>query len=68
MDISKVVFGFFVLLAATLNFGFFIGDISQPELHNAYELFAALLVSLIATAMKYGDRTHLGAVHLATAS
>ena len=38
MNLEKVVFGFFVLLAATLNFGFFIGDLGDPELHNAYEL------------------------------
>ena len=57
---------FFVLLAATLNFGFFIGDIGNPELHNIFELFAALVVSLIATVLKFGDRTQIGAVHLAT--
>jgi hypothetical protein len=34
--------------------------------HNIYELFAALAVSLIATVLKFGDRTHIGAVHLAT--
>jgi hypothetical protein len=26
VNLEKVVFGFFVLLAATLNFGFFVGD------------------------------------------
>jgi hypothetical protein len=66
LNLEKVVFGFFVLLAATLNFGFFIGDLSRPELHNIYELFAAVVVSLIATVLKFGDRTQLGAVHLAT--
>jgi Ca2+/H+ antiporter, TMEM165/GDT1 family len=66
MNLEKVVFGFFVLLAATLNFGFFIGDIDDPALHNVYELFAAIVVSLIATVLKFGDRTQLGAVHLAT--
>ena len=66
MNLEKVVFGFFVLLAATLNFGFFLGDISDPSLHNVYELFAALVVSLIATVLKFGDRTQIGAVHLAT--
>ncbi|RMB60345.1 DUF6394 family protein [Tessaracoccus antarcticus] len=66
MSLEKVVFGFFVLLAATLNFGFVIGDISNPEQHNIYELFAALAVSLIATVLKFGDRTQIGAVHLAT--
>ena len=66
MNLEKVVFGFFVLLAATLNFGFFIGDISKPELHNVYELFAAVVVNLVATVLKFGDRTQIGAVHLAT--
>ena len=66
MNLEKVVFGFFVLLAATLNFGFFLGDISNPELHNVYELFAAIVVNLIATVLKFGDRTQIGAVLLAT--
>ena len=66
MNLEKVVFGFFVLLAATLNFGFFIGDIQNPALHNRYELFGAVVVSLIATVLKFGDRTQIGAVHLAT--
>jgi hypothetical protein len=66
MNLEKVIFGFFVLLAATLNFGFFIGDLNNPDEHNIYELFAALAVSLIATVLKFGDRTQIGAVHLAT--
>lgn len=66
MDLEKVVFGFFVLLAATVNFGFFYGDIDDPAVHNVYELFAAVVVNLIATVLKFGDRTQIGAVHLAT--
>ena len=66
MNLEKVVFGFFVLLAATLNFGFFIGDIDRPELHNIYELMAAVVVNLIVTVLKFGDRTQMGAIHLAT--
>jgi hypothetical protein len=66
MNLEKVIFGFFVLLAATLNFGFFIGDIGDPSLHNVYELFAAVVVNLIATVLKFGDRTQIGAVQLAT--
>jgi hypothetical protein len=66
MNLENVVFGFFVLLAATLNFGFFVGDPSDPSLHNIYELFAAVVVNLIATVLKFGDRTQIGAVHLAT--
>jgi hypothetical protein len=66
VNLEKVIFGFFVLLAATLNFGFFVGDIADPALHNVYELFAAVVVNLIATVLKFGDRTQIGAVHLAT--
>ncbi len=66
MNLEKVVFGFFVLLAATLNFGYVIGDISDPDLHNVYELYAAVAVNIIATVLKFGDRTQIGAVHLAT--
>jgi len=35
-------------------------------MHSIYELFAAVVVNLIATVLKFGDRTQLGAVHLAT--
>jgi hypothetical protein len=66
VNLEKVVFGFFVMLAATLNFGFFVGDMSDPALHNHYELFLAIIVNLIATVLKFGDRTQIGAVHLAT--
>jgi hypothetical protein len=55
MNLEKVVFGFFVLLAATLNFGFFIGDLGNPELHNSYELYAAVVVNLIATVLKFDE-------------
>ena len=66
MNLEKVIFGFFVILACTLNFGFFIGDISTAELHHPAHLFAAVVINLIALVMKFGDRTHIGATHLAT--
>lgn len=66
MNLEKVVFGFFVLLAATLNFGFFIGDLTDARVHNVYELYAAVVVNIIATVLKFGDRTQIGAIHLAT--
>lgn len=66
MNLEKVIFAFFIVLALTVNFGFFLGDIDTPAHHNVYELFAAIVISLIATVLKFGDRTHLGAVLLAT--
>ncbi len=66
MNFEKVVFAFFIVLALTLNFGFFIGDMDNPSHHDGFELGAALAVSLIATIMKFGDRSQMGAVLLAT--
>lgn len=66
MNLEKVVFGFFIVFAATLNFGFFIGELDNPVHHDIYELFAAIVVNLIATVLKFGDRTQIGAIHLAT--
>lgn len=66
MNLEKVVFAFFIVLAMTLNFGFFYGNIGEAAHHDVYELYAAIVVSLIATVLKFGDRTHLGAVLLAT--
>lgn len=66
MNLEKVIFAFFIVLALTLNFGFFVGEIDNPIHHSIYELYAALVISLVATVLKLGDRTHLGAVLLAT--
>ena len=65
MNLPKVFFAFFIMLALTLNFGFVMGEIHNPAHHHVYELFAAIVVSLVATVMKFGDRTHMGAVLLA---
>jgi len=66
MNLEKVVFGFFIILALTLNFGFFIGEFDNPDHHNVYELFAVIVVNLIATVLKFGDRTQMGALLLAS--
>jgi hypothetical protein len=66
MNPEKVVFGFFIVLALTLNFGFFLGEIDDPDHHHVYELFAVVVVNLIATILKLGDRSQMGAVLLAT--
>ena len=66
MNLEKVVFSFFMILALTLNFGFFLGEIDNPDHHNLYEFFAVVVVNIIATVLKFGDRTQLGPLHLAT--
>ena len=50
----------------TINFGFFYGNPIVIEQHSAYELFAAIIVNLVATIFKFGDKTQLGSVLLAT--
>ena len=66
MNLEKVIFGFFIVLALTLNFGFFIGDIDNPDHHGIVELFLVVIVNLVATGLKLGDRSQIGAVLLAS--
>ncbi|MCZ6712186.1 MAG: DUF6394 family protein [Gammaproteobacteria bacterium] len=66
MNREKVIFGFFIVLALTLNFGFVIGEMDNPEHHSIIELFFVIVVNMIATVLKLGDRTQIGAVLLAT--
>jgi hypothetical protein len=66
MSTERVLFAFVVVLALTLNVGFTVGDLTEISQHNRYELFAAIVVSLIATVMKFGDRSPLGSTLLAT--
>lgn len=66
MNLEKVIFSFFMILALTLNFGFFYGEIDDAAHHNVYELFAVIVVNLIATIMKFGDKSQMGAMLLAT--
>lgn len=66
MSTERVLFAFVIVLALTLNVGFATGDLADIRHHNVYELFAALVVSLIATVMKFGDRSPLGSTMLAT--
>ena len=66
MNMHKIISGFFFILAMTINFGFFYGDPTILIEHSAFELFAAIVINLIATVLKLGDRTQLGSVLLAT--
>lgn len=66
MNSEKVISGFFIILALTLNFGFVVGDIDVIAYHSVYELVATIVVNLIATIMKLGDKTQTGSVLLAT--
>lgn len=66
MNSEKVISGFFIILALTLNFGFVYGDFDVMAYHSVYELVAAITVNIIATIMKLGDKTQTGSVLLAT--
>ncbi len=66
MNKEKVIFSFFMILALTLNFGFFYGEVDDPVHHNVYELFAVIVVNLVATVLKFGDKSQMGAMLLAT--
>ena len=66
MNLERVVFGFFIVLALALNVVFVIGDIENAEYHSIWVLTIAIFISLTATGLKLGDRTQVGAILLAT--
>jgi hypothetical protein len=66
MSIEKILFAFVIVLALTLNVGFVYGNPEVIAFHNPYELGLAIVVSLIATVMKFGERSLLGSTMLAT--
>jgi hypothetical protein len=66
MNLDKVISGFFIILAMTINFGFIYGDFDNMAHHSKYELFAAIVINVIATVLKLGDKTQVGSVLLAT--
>lgn len=67
MNLEKVVFGFFLILALTLNGAFVVGAEVQLVHGNSWIMFAAIVVNLIATILKLGDRSQQGALLLAAA-
>lgn len=65
MNLERVIFGFFIILALTFNFVFVIGEFDNPAHHGVWVLTIAILVNLIATGLKLGDRSQVGALLLA---
>ena len=65
MNLERVVFGFFIILALALNLGFVAGEIDNPAHHSPWLLVSALMVGLITSGLKLGDRSQLGALVLA---
>ncbi len=65
MNLERVTFGFFIILALTFNLVFVLGDVDDPKHHDVWILTIAILVNLIATGLKLGDRSQVGALLLA---
>ena len=66
MNLEKVIFGFFIVLALSLNVAFVFGELAESGHHSLWMLFTALLASLFTTGLKIGDRTQIGAITLST--
>lgn len=66
MNLERVVFGFVIILALSFTFAFVIGDIDKVSHHNVWILTVAILINLIATGLKLGDRSQVGALLLAS--
>jgi hypothetical protein len=66
MNLERVVFGFVIILALTFTFAFVMGNIDNASHHNVWLLTIAILINLIATGLKLGDRSQVGALLLAS--
>lgn len=66
MNMERVIFGFVIILALTFTFAFVMGDIDNPSHHSVWMLTIAILINLIATGLKLGDRSQVGALLLAS--
>jgi len=66
MNLERVVFGFVIILALSFTFAFVMGDIDNANHHNVWILTIAILINLIATGLKLGDRSQVGALLLAS--
>jgi hypothetical protein len=66
MNLERVIFGFVIILALSFTFAFVMGDINNASHHNVWLLTIAILINLIATGLKLGDRSQVGALLLAS--
>jgi hypothetical protein len=66
MNLERVVFGFVIVLALSFTFAFVLGDIDKTSHHNVWILTIAILINLVATGLKLGDRSQVGALLLAS--
>jgi hypothetical protein len=66
MNLERVIFGFITILALSFTFAFFIGEIDKAGHHNVWILTIAILINLVATGLKLGDRSQVGALLLAS--
>ena len=56
MDLSKVGYGFLIILTLTLNFSFFLGDYDNTEHHQFLLLLAAACMNVISVYYIFQDR------------
>ena len=63
MNLERVVFGFVIILALSFTFAFVMGDIDNASHHNVWVLTVAILINLIATGLKLGDRSQPYLLH-----
>jgi hypothetical protein len=66
MNLERVLFGFVIILALSFTFAFVMGGIDDASHHNIWLLTIAILINLIATGLKLGDRSQVGALLLAS--
>lgn len=66
MNFKEILSGIFIFLSLTLNFDFVYGEFDKFSHHSIYVLYFAIVVNIIGTILKIGDRTKIGSILVAT--
>jgi len=66
INANQVIYGFFIILTVTANYGFVLGGLDNPEHHSFSGLLFTIVANIIAIRYKIRDRTEIGYVMIAT--
>ena len=66
INTNQVIYGFFIILTVTSNYGYVLGGIENPEHHSFSGLLFTIVANIIAIRFKFQDRSEIGYVMIAT--
>lgn len=66
INTSQFVYGFFIILTVTSNYGFVLGEIDQPDHHGFFALLFTIAANGAAIWLKIRDRSEIAGLMMAS--